>query len=598
MKKVVAYSFILLSSFILWRCASQTTPTGGPKDVAPPVLKKSVPVNKQTNFKGKVVELTFDELLKLNNPKEEIIITPAPGKDVLFSVKQTKVFIEPKDGWADTTTYSISFREGIQDLNESNPVENLHLAFSTGPTIDSLQINGKINQSLTEKIPEKITIALYQQDTFDIFQHSPSFFTKTKEDGSFKIENLKKGNYYIYAFDDKNKNLKVESKNEKFGFLPVPIPAVALPLKKGADTLKLMLYLIDSRPPKVSSIRNTGTISQIRLNKEITSYTITNPKHAKIVHSFSGNQSEILIYHQLELNDSIPLSFSGIDSLALKVDTTFYIKRIESKLPKEKFTIKILSSSINPESLAVLVKAEFSKPIQSLNYDSIYFSPDPIPEKTLKPKPGEKTKNKDKKDEVKKNVKEPKDTLSVKPDTTTIKKDSIPKKLLKIPVQREDISIDSVHKILTISKTIDKKVFTEKPTLINLALEQLFALSVENDSSKRETKTINIASAETTGILHIEISTKYKNYEVHLLSSSGDLIQKVRNVKKYTFKYLLPQEYKLMFYADLNNNEKWDAQNVVEQTMQEPTFFYKTPEGKFTFPIRSAWELGPLLLKF
>jgi len=598
MKKVVAYFLILLSSFILWRCASQTTPTGGPKDVAPPVLKKSIPANKQTNFKGKVIELTFDELLKLNNPKEEIIITPAPGKEVQFTAKQNKIFIEPKDGWADTTTYSISFREGIQDLNESNPVADLHLAFATGATIDSLQISGKITESLTEKIPEKITIALYQEDTFDIFQHTPVFFTKTKEDGSFKLENLKKGNYYIYAFDDKNKNLKVESKNEKFGFLPAPIPSLALPLKKGADTLKLMLYLIDSRPPKVSSIRNTGTISQVRLNKEITSYTITNPSRAKIVHSFSGNQSEILIYHQLELNDSIPLSFTAIDSLALKVDTTFFIKRIASKLPKEKFTMKILSSTINPESLAVLVRAEFSKPIQSINYDSIFFSPDPIPEKAPKPKPGEKNKNKDKREDLKKNLNEPTDTLALKTDTTKLKKDSIQKKLLKIPVRPEDISIDSVHKILTISKTIDKKVFTEKPTLINLALEQLFALSIENDSSKRETKTINIQDAETTGILHVEISTKYKNYEVQLLTTSGDLIQKVRNVKKHTFKYLLPQEYKLMFYADLNNNGKWDPQNVVEQTIQEPTFFYQTPEGKFTFPIRSAWELGPLLLKF
>jgi hypothetical protein len=253
MKKVLSIFLILLTSIILWKCASQTTPTGGPKDEDPPILKKSIPANKQINFKDKSVELIFDELIKLNNAKEEIIITPAPGKDVQFIAKQNKVFIEPKIAWKDSTTYSISFRDGIQDLNEGNSAEDLHLAFSTGQTIDSLALSGTITESLTEKIPERITIALYQEDTFDIFKHTPIFFTKAKKDGSFKIENLKSGFYNVYAFDDKNKNLKVESKTEKFGFLPEPIF-----LEKNVDTLAISIYLIDSRPLKINSIRNTG----------------------------------------------------------------------------------------------------------------------------------------------------------------------------------------------------------------------------------------------------------------------------------------------------------------------------------------------------
>ena len=75
MKKLVCILLIISASIILWQCASQTTPTGGPKDETPPTLKRSIPSNKQTNFKGKAIELTFDELLQLNNPKEEILIT-------------------------------------------------------------------------------------------------------------------------------------------------------------------------------------------------------------------------------------------------------------------------------------------------------------------------------------------------------------------------------------------------------------------------------------------------------------------------------------------------------------------------------------------
>ncbi len=595
MKKIACLFLILSTSIILWKCASQTTPTGGPKDIKPPTLKNSTPSDNQTNFRGRAIELTFDELLQLNNPKEEIIITPTPGKEVNYTLKQNRVLIEPKAGWLDSTTYSITFREGIKDLNEGNSVENLHLAFSTGPTIDSLQISGKILESLKDKIPENITVALYQEDTFDIFKHSPSFFAKTKADGSFKIENLKEGKYFIYAFDDKNKNLRVESKNEKYGFLPESIQPIYSTTKKNSDTLSIAVYQIDSRPLKISSIRNTGTITQIRLNKEIITYKIINPQKAKINHSFGPNQSEILIYNELEINDSIPLTIQGSDSLDLKMDSTFFIKRTESKLPKEKFSLNILSASINPETLQVEVKAKFSKPIEQINFDSIYFTPDPVPERAKKIKTSDRSADLFKKEILKpEKSQRRRDSLTEneRKDTTSVKK------ITKVQVYPKEIEIDSIKKLLTVSTKISKTLVTEKVKQINLALEQSFIVTIEKDSSKREIKSIPIVDTETTGMLHIEVITKFQNYEIWLLSTNGDLIQKVRNVRKYTFRFLAAQEYKLMFYADLNNNGSWDSHNIYERKAQEPSFFYKTQDGKFTFPIRSAWELGPLTLKF
>jgi len=208
---------------MLVACASQTTPTGGPQDEIPPVLMSSNPKNGQRNFKGKTLELNFDEDVKLKDPKEEILITPSPGKNIKFTSKKNKIIIEPEEDWKDSTTYSLSFREGIQDLTEGNPAENLRLAFSTGNEIDSLSINGSVHETFSEKIPEKITVALYQSDTFDIFNHTPTYFTKSDKKGKFSIQNLKAGIYYIYAFNDKNKNLKIESKTEKFGYLTNPI---------------------------------------------------------------------------------------------------------------------------------------------------------------------------------------------------------------------------------------------------------------------------------------------------------------------------------------------------------------------------------------
>ena len=405
MRKIIGTILILVASVILWKCASQTTPTGGPKDEDPPILQESIPTNNQTSFTSKTIELKFDESVKLNNPKEEIIINPTPDKDIQFIAKQNRVLIQSKNGWKDSTTYSISFGEGVQDLNEGNPADELKLAFSTGSTIDSLSVLGKITQALSEKIPERITVALYQQDTFDIFEHSPHYFTRTKKDGLFKIDNLKPGRYFIYAFDDKNKNKKVDSKTEKFGFLPEP-----LQLETNTDTLAISIYQIDSRPIKISSIRNTGSITKISLNKHLLSYTINNPSKAKIDHSFADDQTEINIYNQLPIGDSVQVQIQGLDSLELKVDSTFFIKSIESKIPPEKFSSAIVFTNFDAETFTFSAKSKFSKPIKYLNLDSIYLTPDNPPQ--IKPIEKDVDKNKSRK----------KEDESVKRDTTTRKK--------------------------------------------------------------------------------------------------------------------------------------------------------------------------------
>jgi uncharacterized protein (DUF2141 family) len=169
------------------------------------------------------------------------------------------------------------------------------------------------------------------------------------------------------------------------------------------------------------------------------------------------------------------------------------------------------------------------------------------------------------------------------------------RKLKIVPI---NLSVDSLKKTLTILTRIDKKITSDSIKQISVVLEPAFMLSIEGDSSKRETITISIPAEASTGTLLIEVTTQYKNYEIHLLAADGKLIRKVRNVKKHSFKYLAAQEYKIMIYADVNNNGKWDTQNIYQRKPPEPNFFYKTQEGKYTFPIRAAWELGPLILTF
>jgi len=337
--RVLLFLFLAIS-FV--HCARQTQPNGGPKDNDPPELISSNPANGDKNFHGDQIELIFNEDVKLKDPKEEILITPSFGTNTKFIVKKNKVIITPENKWLDTTTYSIAFREGIQDLNEGNPAEDLHIAFSTGPTIDSLKINGSISEVFKDKVPEKITVAVYQSDTFDIFRHKPLLFSKSDKTGKFTLSNLKPGKYFVYAFDDKNKNQKVDSKTERFGF-----SAKEINLPQHTDTTHIDLVHLDSRAPRITSVRNSNSISIIRLNKAVDPVKLTG-QTKDIIYTFGDNTSEVVVYKDFDKMDSIKVNISATDSLLQKLDTAVYIKYTDTKAVEEKFKLSDWQLNFEP----------------------------------------------------------------------------------------------------------------------------------------------------------------------------------------------------------------------------------------------------------
>ncbi|CAN5598152.1 Ig-like domain-containing protein [soil metagenome] len=531
----------ILAILILYSgCANITTPNGGPKDIAPPKKVSSIPEHKQKNFAGKTVEITFNEYVKFNNPKEEIIISPSPGKEIEYKIKQNKVSIKPKDGWQPETTYSILFREGIKDFTEGNVPPNLKLAFSTGPTIDSLAITGRIFNLLKGTAAEKITVAIFAQDTFDIFVHKPSYFTKTDKQGSFTLENLKAGTYTVYAFDDKNKNLKVESRAERYGFL-----ANKIDLTKNVDSIKIGLISLDARPLKIASIRNAGAITRVRFNKSATEYLID--EDTTIVNTYGDNQTELLLRNPPTLGDSIQIHLTASDSLLTNLDSTFYIKKTAIVPPKETFKWSIGEPTIESETGKFTTKITFNKPLSYINFDSLYIERDTV---------------------------------------------------YKIPISKTDITIDEHRKEIIVLKNLDKKLFkAETDPIFNLKARPTFLRTLDSDTSKAITKSVPTIWPEDTGTLIVEVKTTERNYLIQLLDGDN-IVASIKNPTRHIFKFVKPTTYQLRIIIDSNSNGKWDPGNYYKRIEPEKAIFYSAPDGKQTFPIRANWELGPLILRF
>ncbi len=533
-------------AFGILSCANQTSPNGGPQDKKAPELKISNPSNNQKNFNEKTIILDFDEYVKLKDPSEEIMIAPSIGKDVKFIARKNRITILPKLKWKENTTYSISFRDGIQDVTESNSALNLRLAFSTGPEIDSLSIQGKVEEIFKEEIPDKITVALYSSDTFNIFNHQPEYFTKANKQGRFSINNLKSGQYFIYAFEDKNKNLKVESKGEKFGYLIKPINLIGK-----SDSVTIPLIRVDSRPIKITSIRRSDRLSTVRINKDVNSVKVEPSDKELFTMTFGSKRDELLFYKSTtEIEDSLKLDLQLTDSIGSQKDTTVYLKFSRTKMPKEKFKITYSKTEYDYEDREVKLEATTNKPLKQITLDSIY----------------------------------------IQIDSTTFQ-----------PLRSSEIKTDSMSNKITINTFLELKNEDpkEKKLISPLIIFGKGAfVSIEADSTKATTHIIKIKNEEELGSLSIEVQTTEKNYIIELLGRNNEPVSSNKNIKSYTFKYLEPQEYKIRITIDANNNNKWDTGNYYLNKEPEKVIIHRNFEGKTSIPIRANWEVGPIKIKF
>src|SRR5690606_6278099 len=115
-KRILGLFFFSLMVLALWQCAKRGSPTGGPKDVDPPVLLRSEPKNLSTNFKANKIRLYCDELIKLEDVQNQWGVAP-PFKHAAEITPQgipsryTETTI--RDTLRENTTYTNNFGQSI-----------------------------------------------------------------------------------------------------------------------------------------------------------------------------------------------------------------------------------------------------------------------------------------------------------------------------------------------------------------------------------------------------------------------------------------------------------------------------------------------------
>ncbi len=289
-KQLLFFVIFCVLTISINSCAKRGAPTGGDKDITPPVLTKASPENMSVDFKAKTIRLTFDEYITLKEINKQLIISP-PLKYTPEITPQSGaskyIEIKIKDTLKENTTYSFNFGKSIVDYNESNPYNYFKYIFSTGSYIDSLSVTGVIKDALKRTADNFVNVMLYEIDSTytdsTIYKKPPTYITNTLDSlTSFKLSNLKAGKYMMVAMKDEGENYLFDQKTDKIAFLK--------------DTITL----------PGDSIFQQKT-HELKLFKEITNYRATRPSLVatnKIVFGFEGPYDEVAIEALTKLPDS------------------------------------------------------------------------------------------------------------------------------------------------------------------------------------------------------------------------------------------------------------------------------------------------------
>jgi uncharacterized protein (DUF2141 family) len=528
-KRFFAYIFLFFITAALIQCARRGRPTGGPKDVAPPVLLKAEPDNMTINFKETKIRLYFDELVKLEDVQEQLIVSP-PLKYLPDITPQggTNTFIEIKikDTLQENTTYTLNFGQSIVDNNEGNPNSFLTYVFSTGSYIDSLEVKGAIRDAFNQKADDFVSVMLYEIDTTytdsTIFQRPPNYITNTLDSAViFTLSNLKQGKYAMFALKDVSKNNIFDQNTDKIAFLQ--------------DTISIP----------------TDSTYRLDLFKEIPNYKISVPSldaSNKIIFGYYGDGKDI-----------------DISTLSVLPDT---VKTTMTK-EREKDTLNYWFTPFEMDSLIFTIKNETLQLIDTFTVKNRKVGADSL---RLNPNQGRTL-----------SFTEP---FNIEANTPLAGIDST-----KIGLMNKDsLAVDFTAKLDSIGNNVDFE-FAKEPNE-NYLLELLPGAITDFFGNENDTLNIRLGTKSYAdfGNLRMTIASEVANYPflVQLTDETGETIQEIyaKEPKIIEFSNIEPAKYRVRVIFDANGNGQWDTGSYLKRIQPERVSYY--PD---LIEVRANWEM-------
>jgi uncharacterized protein (DUF2141 family) len=235
-------------------CANIVPPAGGPRDSLPPVPLSASPKDSELNVAIQKITINFNEFIELKNANENLLISPYPVKQPVTESKLRSVIIRLKDSLLPNTTYTIDFGDAIVDLNEGNVLKNFKYIFSTGNSIDTNELKGRIIDSETGNTDSTFFALLYRkQEDSTVAKEKPLYVARVDGKGNFHFTNIPSGTFYVYALQDADGDKKYSQPSEAFAFADEEVE-----INSKLKPIVLYAFIAEKPKPKTSTPQVRG----------------------------------------------------------------------------------------------------------------------------------------------------------------------------------------------------------------------------------------------------------------------------------------------------------------------------------------------------
>ncbi len=599
----------ILLVILAYACASTNSgmPDGGPYDEDPPKFVRSTPEPNAVGSKAKKVSIEFDEYIKLESASEKVVISPPQLEQAEVKASGKKVQISLIDSLKSNTTYTIDFSDAIEDNNEGNPMGNFTFTFSTGETIDTLEVSGTVLSAADLEPVKSILVGLHADVSDSAFCTKPfDRVSRTDSRGHFVIRGIAPGEYRIYALMDGNQNYLYDSKTEMIAFGDsIVIPTMEAATRQ--DTLWKDTVTIDT-------IKTVG-------------YTRFLP-------------DDLILRAFKELNDRRYLSRSERDkenhfilSFSTKSDTMPALKGLNFD-EKDAFVIE---SRLGNDSICYWIKDSLVYQLDTLEVQLDYMYTDTLNQlvpyrDTLylanKLTRAQREKLQQRADEEKQKERKRRarkgDTLSVEPTKFLTMDVDAPSNFdlnrnvhlsFEEPVASIDtasihmeIKVDSLWKPTPFLLEDDSVMPRQYWILADWEPEREYQLTIDSMAFKgiyglhtdKVQQTMKVKNLDEYGTLLLNIKGYAPGAIVELLDGGEKVLrsQPVTSEGTADFYFLTPgTKYYVRLFNDLNGNGMWDTGNYEMRVQPEEVFYFpKVWEMKANFEFEETWDLHAIPL--
>jgi uncharacterized protein (DUF2141 family) len=239
----------MIASLLLVSCAMKVAPTGGPRDTEAAVVIETEPRNGSTNVGTPIVRFVFDDYVD-RSVRNAVTVLPVVRFQTSYAGDEIEVTFT--DTLAPNTTYTVTLGTSWTDVRGNTPAQSTTIAFSTGSSLDSGVVAGKVfGASLAS-----VTVFCYPQQQIDSASFSPRsvrplYFQALGTTGAFAIRGLADGRYRVIAVRDENRNTLLDG-TEEYCIAPQDVVVA----QGQAGDLRLLLGPpLDSLGPIVQRIR-------------------------------------------------------------------------------------------------------------------------------------------------------------------------------------------------------------------------------------------------------------------------------------------------------------------------------------------------------